>query len=159
MICSGLSLISEHLLVPFTWIPQEALLWWRPLKVFPSLYQQFLHCASHSQCYRTHIPVWVVISNLLTVLVWIYFKTQVSILGNIFFSQLVLTLHWAGLCCWSLAAAAHFGSAESFTHFGQQHILESLNYGFSVHITMMYNKLDIKFRAWTCFIYLFWSLN
>lgn len=92
MICSGLSLISEHLLAPFTWIPQEALLWWRPLKVFPSLYQQFLHCASHSQCYRTHIPVWVVISNLLTVLVWIYFKTQVSILGNIFFHS------WFSLC-------------------------------------------------------------
>lgn len=86
MISSGLPLlISEHPLEPFTWMPREALLWWRPLKVFPSLHHQFLHCANPSQSYRTHIPVWVVISNLLTVLGWIYFKTQVSILGNFFF--------------------------------------------------------------------------
>lgn len=70
----------------FIWIPWEALLWRWPFKVFPSLYHQFLHCANHSQSYRTHIPVWVAISNLLTVLVWIYFKTQVSILGNFFFT-------------------------------------------------------------------------
>lgn len=112
--------------------------------------------------YQSHPIILIAYSwimrNLLALFEWIYYKSQALNLENMFHG-------WSSLCteqgsaAWSIAGAAHFIFAESLIHFGQWHILESLNYDFSVHITMMYNKLDLKLSAWTCFIYLFWSLN
>lgn len=93
---------------------------------------------------------------------WLYFKSLTTLeFGIHFLRSFSLYTHLHGAFFqyrerkWNIADIANPFSAESFIHFGQWYILESLNYYFSVHITMMYNKLYIKLNGCTYFLPLF----